>query len=273
MTFTRREYLEVCRHDCGGRHTPAAGTILRARGAYRVRRSRPRTAHRHASSRISSAVHRGADRGEAGRADRHGVVGRAHARRHGARRSGASILSVTQPAVTFATPDVARRVARESNEWVAKLVADNPGASDRSRRCRCRMSTVRCAEIEYALDTLKADGVCLLTSYGDRWLGHASFAPVLDELNRRRAVVYTHPATADCCRNLLPGIPGHRHRVRHRHQPHDHRHRVQRDRGSLPRCAVHLFARRRNAAVPHRAAGRACRCRMRRCRSASRAVC
>ena len=33
-----------------------------------------------------------------------------------------SVLSVTQPAVTFAPPDVARRVARESNEWVARLV-------------------------------------------------------------------------------------------------------------------------------------------------------
>jgi predicted TIM-barrel fold metal-dependent hydrolase len=62
-------------------------------------------------------------------------------------------------------------------------------------------------EIAYAFDTLKADGICLLTSYGDRWLGHPSFTPVLDELNRRHAVVYTHPATADCCRNLLPEIP------------------------------------------------------------------
>jgi len=118
-----------------------------------------------------------------------------------------SILSVTQPAVAFAPPEIARRVARESNEWVAKLVADN-------RRRFGSFATLpmpdvdgTLREIAYALDTLKADGVCLLTSYGDRWLGHASFAPVLDELNRRKAVVYTHPSTADCCRNLLPDIP------------------------------------------------------------------
>ena len=118
-----------------------------------------------------------------------------------------SIVSLTQPAVTFAPPDVARRVARESNEWVAKLVSDNRGRFGSFATVPMPDVDGTLSEIGYALDTLKADGVCLLTSYKDRWLGHASFAPVLDELNRRKAVIYTHPATADCCNNLLPGIP------------------------------------------------------------------
>jgi len=118
-----------------------------------------------------------------------------------------SILSVTQPAVAFAPVDVARRVARESNEWVAKLVADNGRRFGSFATLPMPDVEGTLREIAYALDTLKADGVCLLTSYGERWLGNPSFAPVLDELNRRKAVVYTHPATADCCRNLLPEIP------------------------------------------------------------------
>ena len=34
----------------------------------------------------------------------------------------------------------------------------------------------------------------------------AAFAPLFEELNRRNAIVYTHPNTANCCKNLLPNV-------------------------------------------------------------------
>ena len=61
-------------------------------------------------------------------------------------------------------------------------------------------------EIAHVFDELRADGVLLNVSYQSRYLGDPVFAPVLEELNRRKAVVYTHPGTADCCRNLVPGV-------------------------------------------------------------------
>jgi predicted TIM-barrel fold metal-dependent hydrolase len=118
-----------------------------------------------------------------------------------------AILSVTTPATTFAEPAVARRIARESNEWVAMLIRDTPGRFGSFATVPMPNVDDTLREIEYALDTLKADGIAFMTSYGDRWLGHASFAPVMNELNRRRAIAYFHPTNANCCRNLQPDIP------------------------------------------------------------------
>jgi predicted TIM-barrel fold metal-dependent hydrolase len=117
-----------------------------------------------------------------------------------------SMLSVTTPAVSFAEPDVARRIARESNEWVAGLRRDYPGRFGSFAMLPLQDIDGSLREIEYALDTLKAEGIGLLTSYGDKWLGHATYAPIMNELNRRRAILYTHPTLANCCRGLLPDV-------------------------------------------------------------------
>src|SRR5262249_22818939 len=43
------------------------------------------------------------------------------------------------------------------------------------------------------------------TNYGDKWLGNPVYKPVLEELNRRKAVVYVHPLVASCCAQLSVG--------------------------------------------------------------------
>lgn len=118
-----------------------------------------------------------------------------------------SVLSVTQPGVNFTSGEAARKLARECNEYAAKLKHDHPGRFGSFAMLPLTDADGSLREIEYALDTLKAEGIGLMTNYKDKWLGDKLFLPVMEELNRRKAVVYTHPATADCCVNLQPGIP------------------------------------------------------------------
>jgi predicted TIM-barrel fold metal-dependent hydrolase len=115
-----------------------------------------------------------------------------------------AMLSVTQPGVNFTSGDTARKLCRESNEYAAKLIADHPGRFGSFAMIPLTDTEGSLKEIAYSLDTLKLDGIGLLTNYHDKWLGHPSFLPVMEELNRRKCVVYTHPATADCCVNLVP---------------------------------------------------------------------
>src|SRR5208337_3349639 len=61
-------------------------------------------------------------------------------------------------------------------------------------------------EIDYAFGTLKTDGISLLSSYGNKYLGEPAFDPVFAELNRRKTIVYVHPTTPACCNRLQPGI-------------------------------------------------------------------
>jgi 6-methylsalicylate decarboxylase len=60
-------------------------------------------------------------------------------------------------------------------------------------------------EIEHAFDTINAEGINLQTNYGDKWLGDPTYKPILEELNRRKAVVYVHPLVAACCGRLSVG--------------------------------------------------------------------
>jgi predicted TIM-barrel fold metal-dependent hydrolase len=117
-----------------------------------------------------------------------------------------AMLSVTSPGVWFGDKDEARKLARGMNEYGAKMASDYKGRYGLFALLPLPLIDESLREIEYAFDTLKADGVGILTSYGNHWLGDAQFRPVLDELNRRKAVVYTHPIDAPCCQDLWTDV-------------------------------------------------------------------
>src|SRR6185295_2728833 len=121
----------------------------------------------------------------------------------------AAVVSITNPGIWFGDAAQTRRLARACNDFGATLVQQHPTRFGFFAAMPLPDVDATLKEIEYAYDTLKADGVGLFTSYGDTWLGHAAYRPVMEGLNRRRAVVHVHPTAANCCRNLDYGAaPG-----------------------------------------------------------------
>jgi 6-methylsalicylate decarboxylase len=116
-----------------------------------------------------------------------------------------AIASMSPWGPHFRDAEQARRLARLCNDHAAQMSRDHTGRFGLFAAMPLPDVDGAMAEIAYALDTLKADGVGLMTSYGDRFPGDPSFAPVWEELNRRKAVAYFHPNTPSCCGNLVPG--------------------------------------------------------------------
>ncbi len=117
-----------------------------------------------------------------------------------------AIASLSPWGVAFAEAAQLPKLTRVCNDYAAQMIRDHPGRFGLFAAMPLPDIDASLKEIAYALDTLKADGIGLMTSYGDKWPGDPVFAPVFEELDRRQAVVYFHPTTAACCGNLISGL-------------------------------------------------------------------
>ncbi|MGH8714662.1 MAG: amidohydrolase family protein [Casimicrobiaceae bacterium] len=119
-----------------------------------------------------------------------------------------AVTSIPSPGVWYGDVAEARRLARDCNEHAVRQMADYPHRFGMFATLPLPDIDGSLREIGYALDVLHADGIHMWTSYGSRWLGDPLFDPILEELNRRKAVVFTHPTSlVVCCGNLVPEIP------------------------------------------------------------------
>jgi predicted TIM-barrel fold metal-dependent hydrolase len=118
-----------------------------------------------------------------------------------------AMLSLAVAGVTFDAGEAGRSLARKSNDYGAQLAADHPTRFGLLAALPLPDPPGSLLEIEYALGTLHADGIALLSSYGDKWLGDSAYTPVLEELDHRKAVVFVHPTAPRCCANLVPQVP------------------------------------------------------------------
>ena len=108
----------------------------------------------------------------------------------------AAITSIAEPGVYVGDIAVARDLARQCNEFSARLISDHPRGRFGALAV-LPLPDVEAAlrELEYALDTLKLDGVTLLSNYRGVYLGDDAFDALFAELNRRRTPVFIHPST------------------------------------------------------------------------------
>ena len=119
----------------------------------------------------------------------------------------AAILSASQPGVHFGDDAAARTLARRFNEYLARLNADQAGRFGGFAVLPLPDVAGAVAEIDYALDVLKLDGIGVLASYGEQFLGDDRFDPLLEKLNARGAVAFVHPNLHPGSRALNLGVP------------------------------------------------------------------
>jgi aminocarboxymuconate-semialdehyde decarboxylase len=103
------------------------------------------------------------------------------------------ILSLTAPSVAAWDKAGRRDMARRVNDYTADLVTKQPKRFGNFATLTLPDVDGALLELDYAFDSLKADGVILLSNYGGLYLGDPAFEPLWAELDRRAAVVFIHP--------------------------------------------------------------------------------
>jgi predicted TIM-barrel fold metal-dependent hydrolase len=116
-----------------------------------------------------------------------------------------AVLSLDAYGATNWPGEARRDMARRVNEFGAELVAWRPDRFGSFATLPLPDVDTALRELEYAFDTLGADGVVLLSNYAGRYLGDPVFDPLWAELDRREAVVFIHPAKPAI--PIIAGVP------------------------------------------------------------------
>jgi 6-methylsalicylate decarboxylase len=119
-----------------------------------------------------------------------------------------AITSISYPGVFFGDSASSRDLARQCNEFSARLVNEYPERFGAFAVLPLPDVDGALKETEYALDRLKLDGIALLSNFAGRYLGDPSFDDLFNELNRRKAVVFVHPAVPQAGSLSTLNFPG-----------------------------------------------------------------
>ncbi len=107
-----------------------------------------------------------------------------------------AVLTVPTPHIHNGDDEKACAAARKINESTAKICAESPDkfAFAAVLPLPCVSGAIK--ETAYAMDNLGAVGVKVVTNSNGVYLGDPSFDPLMEELDRRSALVIIHPCRA-----------------------------------------------------------------------------
>lgn len=106
---------------------------------------------------------------------------------------GKAILSMPAPQPYYGDADECARIVHFYNEASARLKADYPGKFLFCASLPLPDVEAAIEEAVYALDTLGADGIKLATNSRGQYVGDEALDPLMEVLNKRKAVVILHP--------------------------------------------------------------------------------
>ena len=115
-------------------------------------------------------------------------------------RIATGIVSLSAPGLAVWDDAEASTLACKVNEAAADLVKARPDRFGMFAAVPLPDIDGSLEAIRHAYDDLQTDGVVLMANSRGVYLGDSSLDPVMDELNRRHAVVFVHPSN-------LPGPP------------------------------------------------------------------
>lgn len=104
-------------------------------------------------------------------------------------------------------PEYGTRNARVVNEGHAELIEKYPDRFGAFATLPSDGPDEALAEIAYALDELRLDGVMLTSNMAGHYFGDQALEPVLAELDRRQVPVFVHPTDSPCIDTLGFGRP------------------------------------------------------------------
>jgi len=110
-----------------------------------------------------------------------------------------AITSISTPGVYFKDASFSRDLARRCNEYAAGLINDHPDRFGAFAVLPLPDVEGAMLELEYAMDTLKLDGITLFSNVDGQYPSGPNYREFFAELNRRKLKVFVHP-------NERPGL-------------------------------------------------------------------